>query len=98
MEPFPDFQRVGTKQEENMHTDDMTNEDREIQELLKDYPMPQATAEFFDQALARATHEGSRRQRNRARPPAPTPAGIATPGWDLISSGVLTFSPAHKSR
>ena len=48
-----------------MHTDDMTNEDQEIQELLKDYPMPQATAEFFDQALAQATHEGSRRQRNR---------------------------------
>ena len=54
-----------------MTTDDMTiedredHEDREIRELLKDYPMPQAAAGFYDQALARATHEGSKRQRNR---------------------------------
>ena len=40
-------------------------QDQEILELLKDYPMPEATAGFFDQALVRATHEGSRRQRNR---------------------------------
>jgi len=48
-----------------MTNDDITIEDREIQALLKDYPMPQAPAGFYDQALARATHEGSRRQRNR---------------------------------
>ncbi len=40
-------------------------QDQEIQALLKDYPMPEAPAGFFDQALVRATHEGSRRQRNR---------------------------------
>jgi len=40
-------------------------QDQEILELLKDYPMPEAAAGFFDQALVRATHEGSRRQRNR---------------------------------
>lgn len=40
-------------------------QDQEILELLKDYPMPEATTGFFDQALVRATHEGSRRQRNR---------------------------------
>jgi len=40
-------------------------DDREIAALLKDYPMPQASADFFDRALVRATHEGSRRQRNR---------------------------------
>ena len=39
--------------------------DLEIQALLKDYPMPQADSTFYDRALARATHEGSRRQRNR---------------------------------
>lgn len=39
--------------------------DQEILELLKDYPMATADAGFYDQALARATHEGSRRQRNR---------------------------------
>lgn len=48
-----------------MQTDEMTNEDLEIQKLLKDYPMPAAEAGFYDQALARATHEGSKRQRNR---------------------------------
>lgn len=40
-------------------------EDREIAALLKDYPMPSASADFYDQALVRATHEGTRRQRNR---------------------------------
>lgn len=53
-----------------MRTDDINQqdegqEDPEIQALLKDYPMPQAETGFYDQALARATHEGSRRQRNR---------------------------------
>ncbi len=47
-------------------TDTSRNEgDQEILELLKDYPMATADAGFYDQALARATHEGSRRQRNR---------------------------------
>ena len=40
-------------------------QDQQIQALLKDYPMPEATAGFYDQALVRATHEGTRRQRNR---------------------------------
>jgi hypothetical protein len=48
-----------------MHTTDAEKQDQEILELLKDYPMPDATAGFYDQALARATHEGTRRQRNR---------------------------------
>jgi hypothetical protein len=39
--------------------------DQEVLELLKDFPMATADAGFYDQALARATHEGSRRQRNR---------------------------------
>jgi len=39
--------------------------DLQIQALLKDYPMPAADAGFYDQALVRATHAGSRRQRNR---------------------------------
>lgn len=47
-----------------MQNDDIT-QDREIQDLLRDYPMPAADAGFYDQALARATHEGSKRQRNR---------------------------------
>lgn len=44
---------------------DTQQQDQEILALLKDYPMPEATAGFFDQALVRATHEGTRRQRNR---------------------------------
>lgn len=40
-------------------------DDLQIQALLKDYPMPVADAGFYDQALVRATHAGSRRQRNR---------------------------------
>jgi len=48
-----------------MQTENTDKQDQEIQALLKDYPMPQATATFYDQALVRATHEGTRRQRNR---------------------------------
>lgn len=48
-----------------MHSDDTLKQDQEIQALLKDYPMPEATTAFYDQALVRATHEGTRRQRNR---------------------------------
>jgi hypothetical protein len=52
---------------DNLHTPDKddSQDDLEIQALLKDYPMPQADAGFFDQALVRATHQGSRQQRNR---------------------------------
>ena len=42
-----------------------TEEDRPLLDLLKDYPMQEANTGFYDQALLRATHEGSRRQRNR---------------------------------
>ena len=48
-----------------MQDEDTNQQDQEILALLKDYPMPEATAGYFDQALVRATHEGSRRQRNR---------------------------------
>ena len=48
-----------------MQNDETVKQDQEIQALLKDYPMPQATTAFYDQALVRATHEGTRRQRNR---------------------------------
>ncbi len=50
---------------QNEHTQIEDQDDREIAALLKDYPMPQATAGFFDQALVRASYEGSRRQRRR---------------------------------
>jgi len=48
-----------------MHTSDVDKRDQEVLELLKDYPMADARTGFYDQALARATHEGTRRQRNR---------------------------------
>lgn len=48
-----------------MQNNDIDTQDQEILELLRDYPMPTADAGFYDQALVRATHEGSRQQRNR---------------------------------
>ncbi|MDH3546908.1 MAG: hypothetical protein OEN22_07395 [Gammaproteobacteria bacterium] len=48
-----------------MQNTDINDQDRELQALLQDYPAPQATAEFYDRALLRATHEALRRQRNR---------------------------------
>lgn len=50
---------------QNERTQIEDQDDREIAALLKDYPMPQATAGFFDRALTRATYEGSRQQRRR---------------------------------
>lgn len=45
--------------------DETDNEqDRELRALLKDYPAPEPDAAFLDRALLRATHAGSRRQRN----------------------------------
>ena len=52
-------------QERNAQAEASDSQDQEIQALLTDYPVPEATAAFYDQALARAVHEGSRRQRNR---------------------------------
>lgn len=40
-------------------------EERELLDLLKDYPVPEADAGFYDRALVRAVHKGARRQRNR---------------------------------
>jgi len=48
-----------------MPTSDIDKQDREILALLKDYPAAEPSADFYDRALTRATHEGTRRQRNR---------------------------------
>jgi hypothetical protein len=48
-----------------MHTNDIDKADQEILELLREYPAAEPAEGFFDQALVRATHEGTRRQRNR---------------------------------
>ena len=40
-------------------------EEQELLELLRDYPVPEADAGFYDRALVRAVHKGSKRQRNR---------------------------------
>lgn len=48
-----------------MHTSNFDKQDREVLELLQDHPVPDASAGFYDRALVRATHEGTRRQRNR---------------------------------
>mgnify|MGYP001812948040 CR=1 FL=1 len=48
-----------------MQTENTDIEDQALQSLLRDYPAPEPPAGFYEQALVRATHEGSRRQRNR---------------------------------
>ena len=40
-------------------------EEQELLELLKDYPVPDAQAGFYDQALVHAAQQGTKRQRNR---------------------------------
>jgi len=52
-------------QDKNTQAGTIDKQDQEIQALLKDYPMPEASAVFYDQVLARAMHEGPRRQRRR---------------------------------
>jgi hypothetical protein len=51
----------------NLHKPDQHEfrDDAEIRALLKDYPVPQADAGFYDRALLRATQKGTQRQRNR---------------------------------
>lgn len=41
------------------------DEERQLLELLRDYPMPNASEGFYDEAIVRAAREGTRRQRNR---------------------------------
>lgn len=49
------------------HSDDQRDlaKERQLLELLKEYPMSNAEAGFYDQALLRAAQTGARRQRNR---------------------------------
>lgn len=56
------------------------DQEQELLELLKDYPMPEATAGFYDRALARAAYEGTRRQRRR---------WIAAGFGSAIAAGIL---------
>ena len=48
-----------------MNEIDTDRQEHEIRELLRDYPAARPSADFFERALVRATHEGTRRQRNR---------------------------------
>ena len=48
-----------------MQNTDANNQGRQVLELLQDYPAPAADEGFYERALVRATHEGSKRQRNR---------------------------------
>lgn len=67
-----------------------TQQDARVQALLRDYPVPPPAQGFYDKALVRATHEGSRRQRNRwilTGFGAAVAAGFAV--W-LVSSALVT--------
>lgn len=47
-------------------TDDNTLiDERQLTDLMKDYPMPEATTGFYDEALVAAAQEGRRRQKRR---------------------------------
>lgn len=48
-----------------MQNSDANKQEREVLELLQDYPAPAPDEGFYERALVRATHEGSKRQRNR---------------------------------
>ena len=49
----------------NREDDNTPIEERELLELMKDYPMPEATTGFYDEALVTAAEEGRRRQKRR---------------------------------
>ena len=49
----------------NRENDKTPIEERELLELMKDYPMPEATTGFYDEALVTAAQEGRRRQKRR---------------------------------
>lgn len=76
------------------------SQDQEILALLKDYPVPEAAAGYFDQALVRATHAGSRRQRTRwimTGFGSAVAAGLVlwmVGGFFLASPGLPTVDPA----
>jgi len=73
-----------------MQNDDMNEQDQDdpqIRALLKDYPMPQADAGFYDQAFARATLISSRRQWLMAGFGSAVAAGLAV--W-LIGAQFMT--------
>ena len=48
-----------------MQNKDANKQERDVLELLQDYPAPAPDEGFYERALLRATHEGSKRQRNR---------------------------------
>lgn len=48
-----------------MNDRDPRHEDPELLALLREHPVPGPDAGFYERALLRATHVGSRRQRNR---------------------------------
>ncbi len=49
----------------NREDDNTLIDERELLDLMKDYPMPEATTGFYDEALVKAAEEGRRRQKRR---------------------------------
>lgn len=59
-----------------------TDQERQLLSLLKDHPAPAANPDFYDRALLRATHEGTRRQRRH---------WVMTGFGSAIAAGLLVF-------
>lgn len=80
------------------HTDEQLDrdKDRQLLALLKEYPMPAADPAFFDRAVIRASHVGTRRQRNRWTMTGFS-AAVAAGVVMLLVSGVL-FNAAETPR
>ncbi len=49
----------------NQRDDNTLIDERQLLDLMKDYPMPEATTGFYDDALVTAAKEGRRRQKRR---------------------------------
>jgi hypothetical protein len=75
-----------------MATERTDNDDRELLELLRDLPAPEAPEGFYDRALARAVFAGSRRQKRRWLMTG-FGAAVAAIAAVWVVAGLLTGSP-----
>lgn len=75
-----------------MNTESSDSQDRELVELLRQLPPPEAAPGFYDQAIARAVYTGARRQRRRWLVAGFSTAVVATAAlW--LAAGLLFGTP-----
>jgi hypothetical protein len=74
-----------------MAEDQKHDRDRDLLELLADYPVPNPDPGFFDRALVRAIHAGERQRRNRRLAGFGSLAVAAAAAW--IAVGLFAGDP-----